>query len=155
MRSFTLEFEENQFITRYMGDMVMLAIETLRAKGLRVTEQRKAILEALACADSPKSAEETFSALPADSCDLVTVYRCLEQFEKAGVVERGVRENGTKVYCLGHGHGHHHHLSCRKCGRTERIDLCMGDELEEVAKGFGYTEVSHVMEVFGLCPSCA
>ena len=28
----------------------------------------------------------------------------------------------------------------------------MGDELEEVAEGFGYTEVSHVMEVFGLCP---
>ena len=49
MRSFTLELEENEFITRYMGDMVIHAIETLRAKGLRVTEQRKAILEALAC----------------------------------------------------------------------------------------------------------
>ena len=48
MRSFTLELEENEFITRCMGDMVMHAIETLRAKGLRVTEQRKAILEALA-----------------------------------------------------------------------------------------------------------
>ena len=137
-----------------MGDMVMHSIETLRAKGLRVTEQRRAILEALAGADSPKSAEETFSALPADTCDLVTAYRCLEQFEKAGVVERGVRENGTKVYCLGHGHGHHHHLTCRKCGSTERIDLCIGPELEKVAEGFGYTEVSHVMEVFGLCSSC-
>ena len=97
MRSFTLELEENEFITRCMGDMVIHAIETLRAKGLRVTEQRKAILEALACADSPKSAEETFSALPADSCDLVTVYRCLEQFEKAGVVERGVRKRNESL----------------------------------------------------------
>ena len=137
-----------------MSDMVMHAIEILRAKGLRVTEQRRAILEALSRADSPKSAEETFTALPASTCDLVTAYRCLEQFEKAGVVERGVRENGTKVYCLSHGPGHHHHLSCRKCGRSERIDLCMGDEFEKVAEGFGYTEVSHVMEVFGLCPDC-
>ena len=120
---FSLELAGNEFITHAMGDMVMHSIETLRAKGLRVTEQRRAILEALARADSPKSAEETFSALPPDTCDLVTAYRCLEQFEKAGVVERGVRENGTKVYCLGHGHGHHHHLTCRKCGRTERIDL--------------------------------
>ena len=137
-----------------MSDVVMHAIEVLREKGLRVTEQRKAILEVLAGWDSPKSAEETFSALPAETCDLVTAYRCLEQFEKAGVVERGVRENGTKVYCLNHGHGHHHHLTCRKCGCTEKIDLCMGDELEEAAVGFGYTELSHVMEVFGLCPSC-
>jgi Fur family ferric uptake transcriptional regulator len=82
------------------------------------------------------------------------VYRCLDQFEKSGIVESGVRENGTKVYCLGHGHGHHHHLTCRSCGRTERIDLCMGKELEAVAKSFGFTKVTHIMEVFGNCPIC-
>ena len=134
--------------------MVRQAVDKLRSKGLRVTDQRRAILKALSQSESPKSADETHAALPVDTCDPVTAYRCLEQFEKAGVVERGVRENGTKVYCLGHGHGHHHHLTCRKCGRTERIDLCMGEEMEKVAEGFGFTEVSHVMEVFGVCPSC-
>ena len=154
-RSFSLELGENEFITFLMGDIVMHAIETLREKGFRVTEQRRAILESLAQADSPKSAEETFSSLPDDTCDLVTAYRCLEQFEKAGVVERGVRENGTKVYCLGHGHGHHHHLTCRKCGSSERVDVCMKEELEKIAHGFGYREVTHVMEVFGVCPACS
>ncbi len=134
--------------------MVRQAVDKLRSKGLRVTDQRRAILKALSQSESPKSADETHAALPVDTCDPVTAYRCLEQFEKAGVVERGVRENGTKVYCLGHGHGHHHHLTCRKCGRTERIDLCMGEEMEKVAEGFGFTEVSHVMEAFGVCPSC-
>ena len=134
--------------------MVRQAVDKLRSKGLRVTDQRRAILKALSQSDGPRSADETHAALPADTCDPVTAYRCLEQFEKAGVVERGVRENGTKVYCLGHGHGHHHHLTCRECGRAERIDQCMGEELEKVAEGFGFTEVSHVMEVFGVCPSC-
>ena len=138
-----------------MGNIVMHAIETLRAKGLRVTEQRRAILEALAKVDSPKSAEETFTSLPAETCDLVTAYRCLEQFEKAGVVERGVRENGTKVYCLSLGDGHYHHLTCRKCGDSERVDVCMKDELEEIARGFGYREITHFMEVFGDCPECS
>ena len=138
-----------------MSNLVEESLEKLWALGLRVTDQRRAILSALVCSKDPKSAEETHAALPDDTCDPATAYRCLEQFEKAGVVVRGVRENGTKVYCLGHGHGHHHHLTCRKCGGTERIDLCMGDELEKAAEGFGYTEVSHVMEVFGLCPSCA
>jgi hypothetical protein len=31
----------------------------------------------------------------------------------------------------------------------------MGEELEVAAQGFGYTEISHVMEVFGLCPECS
>ena len=56
-----------------------------------------------------------------------------------------VRENGTKVYCRSHGHGHHHHLTCRKCGTTERIDPAR--RIGRVAQGFGYTEISHVMEV--------
>lgn len=138
-----------------MNSSVNMAISKLKENGLRLTKQRKAILEALANAEIPCSAEETFSSLPTDTCDLVTAYRCLEQFERAQIVERGVRENGTKVYCLGHGHGHHHHLTCRKCGTAERIDMCMGDELEKAAEGFGYTDVSHVMEVFGVCPECS
>ena len=59
---------------------------------MRLTKQRKAILEALADAEIPCSAEETFSSLPADTCDLVTAYRCLEQFERTQIVG-GVREN--------------------------------------------------------------
>jgi hypothetical protein len=31
----------------------------------------------------------------------------------------------------------------------------MGEELEQTAKSFGFIEISHVMEVFGTCPSCA
>ena len=72
------------------------------------------------------------SELPRATCDLVTVYRSLEQLERIGLLQLGVRENGTKVYCLSHGHDHHHHLSCRACGRTERVDLCMGEELNQV-----------------------
>ena len=137
-----------------MTQMVDSAIALLRGKGLRVTEQRKAILEVLARSDSPISAEETYARLPVKSCDLVTAYRCLEQFEKIDVVQRGIRENGTKVYFLGHSHDHHHHLTCRGCGKTERVDLCMAKELEEVATRYGFVEISHIMEAFGLCPEC-
>jgi len=126
----------------------------LSQAGLRVTKQRKALLCTLADADNPLSAEETHAQLAKGTCDLVTVYRSLEQFEKIGVLQLGVRENGTKVYCLSHGHDHHHHLTCRSCGRTERVDVCMGDELEKVGRSFGYTKLTHVMELFGNCPDC-
>jgi len=140
-----------------MSKLVEQAITLLRKEGFRITEQRKAILEVLSKAESPMSADECFAGLTKVKCDLVTIYRCLEQFEKTGIVELGVRENGTRVYCLGHGHegGHHHHLTCRKCGHAERVDICMGNELEELARGHGFTNITHVMEVFGLCPSCS
>ena len=69
-----------------MKKLVAVALEKLKKEGLRITEQRRAILTVLASVDQPKSAEETFAILPKDSCDLVTAYRCLEQFEKVGVV---------------------------------------------------------------------
>jgi Fur family ferric uptake transcriptional regulator len=103
----------------------------LRTAGLRITEQRRSILRVLAKAEGTLSAEETFEALDPDTCDVVTVYRCLESFERAGTVQRGVRENGTKVYCLAHGADHH-----------------------QLAEERGFVEVSHVLEVFGVCSDC-
>jgi len=130
------------------------AVASLRSAGLRVTEQRRAILRALAGAEGTLSADETHEILEPDTCDLVTVYRCLESFEKAGTVQRGVRENGTKVYCLAHGADHHHHLTCRVCGLTERIDVCVEADLENLAKERGFKDVSHVLEVYGTCEDC-
>ena len=140
-----------------MSNLVEDAIRHLRKGGYRITGQRKAILEVLANADSPMSAEENYTRLSGQKCDLVTVYRCLDQFVKAEVVQMGVRENGTRVYCLGHSDGsdHHHHLTCRKCGHAERVDICMGKELEKIAHNHGFTKVTHVMEAFGFCPSCS
>ena len=134
--------------------LVEKTLSQLSRAGLRVTKQRKALLTTLADAHNPLSAEETHAQLPPGTCDVVTVYRSLEQFEKIGGLQLGVRENGTKVYCLSHGHEHHHHLTCRSCGRTERVDVCMVDELEKVGRSFGYTDLSHVMELFGTCPNC-
>jgi Fur family ferric uptake transcriptional regulator len=48
---------------------------------------------------------------------------------------------------------HHHHLVCRVCGRAVEVD---GPEVEawadRVAAAAGYTQVTHTVEVFGLCP---
>ena len=134
--------------------LVDQCLKDLSRAGLRITKQRRAMLEVLADAQNPLSAEETHSELPNATCDLVTVYRSLDQLERIGVLQLGVRENGTKVYCLSHGHDHHHHLTCRACGRTERVDLCMGEELNQVGYSFGFTDLTHVMEVFGTCPDC-
>ena len=60
------------------------AIANLATAGLRVTKQRRAMLEVLSKVNKPLSAEETYSNLKKGSCDLVTVYRSLEQLERVG-----------------------------------------------------------------------
>jgi Fur family ferric uptake transcriptional regulator len=48
--------------------------------------------------------------------------------------------------------GHHHHLVCRVCGRSVAVE---GPEVERwaetVAAAAGYTQISHTVELFGLC----
>ena len=51
---------------------------------------------------------------------------------------------------------HHHHLVCRECGRTVEVE---GPTVERwatsVASEHGYADVSHTLEIFGLCPRCS
>jgi Fur family ferric uptake transcriptional regulator len=73
----------------------------------------------------------------------------------AGMVDTLRTENGESVYrrCS---QQHHHHLVCRQCGATVEVQ---GARVEawaaEVARENGYSDVSHTIEIFGLCAECS
>jgi Fur family ferric uptake transcriptional regulator len=54
-----------------------LACARLKAAGLRITQPRIAILDALIKRSLPASIEQIHGDLAGSACDLVTVYRCL------------------------------------------------------------------------------
>jgi Fur family ferric uptake transcriptional regulator len=89
------------------------------------------------------------------SIGLATVYRSLALMVEAGEVDVLTREDGTALY-LRCGGQHHHHLVCRSCGHAIMIT---GPDVERWARAeaarHGYTDVSHSLEVFGLCPRCS
>lgn len=103
------------------------------------------------------SAQELHQALRASgqAVGLSTVYRTLQALTEAGECERLVGVDGEARYrrCST---GHHHHLVCRECGRTIEV---RNDKVEawaaQVAAHHGFAEVSHTLEVFGICPQCA
>ena len=74
------------------------ATARLKAAGLRITQPRIAILEAMIAFGQPASIEQIHGELSEDSCDLVTVYRCLAVFEELGLVRRSFFHNGTSLY---------------------------------------------------------
>jgi len=130
------------------------ALNELRSGRRRVTEPRKALLRLLLESDKPVSAEEAHLALGPDRHDLVTVYRNLETFEKAGIATRIPTESGKSLYEINEVESHHHHIICRKCHKAEKLDVCEAEKLEELAARLGYSDVTHVLELYGVCEEC-
>lgn len=124
--------------------------------GVRSTRQRTAVLTALAEVDDFRSTQELHEYLRrrGDAVGLTTVYRTLQALAEAGEVDVIVREDGESVYrqCSS---THHHHLVCRNCGRTVEVE---GPAVERwatrVAADHGFTDVSHTLEIFGVCSTC-
>ena len=122
----------------------------------RQTKQRTAVAALLAEIDEFRSAQQLYDDLRkrGDSVGLTTVYRALQSLTAAGEVDSITSDDGETVYrkCSD---AHHHHLVCRKCGKTVEITgPTVESWADEVAKEHGFTEVSHTMELFGLCAHC-
>lgn len=121
---------------------------------MRITKPRLAIIGALHRHEGPISIERVHQEMGAGVCDLVTVYRCLAAFEEIGLVRRSYLHTGTCLYELTLDSARHHHIVCKVCSATERIDCFPVEGVERLLTERGYTQISHVVEFFGVCPRC-
>jgi Fur family ferric uptake transcriptional regulator len=125
--------------------------------GSRNTRQRSAVSALLGEVEGFHSAQDLHAMLRArgERVGLTTVYRTLQSLAEAGEVDVMRPPGGEHLYrrCS---EGHHHHLVCRSCRRTVEVE---GPAVEawarRVATDHGFSDISHTMEIFGCCPSCA
>jgi Fur family ferric uptake transcriptional regulator len=136
------------------GSPLDLACARLKSAGLRITQPRVAIIEALIRQDRPVSIEQLHHDLADDACDLVTVYRCLAVFEELGLVRRCFFHNGTGLYEINLNDSHHHHIICKTCGKVDRIDASFTENTEQMLRERGYGQVTYLVGFFGVCPDC-
>lgn len=130
------------------------AISLLDSSPLRNTAQRRSILAILAAEHGPFTAEEIHARMDQNSCDLVTVYRSLAALERAQIVRRCDFGDGALRHEIASTH-HHHHIICRVCKSVRTLEHdCVAGVLEEVARKAGYSQVTHSLEIFGICPNC-
>ena len=122
----------------------------------RNTWQREAVREALGSKDGFVSAQSLHSALreAGSPIGLATVYRALADLAVEGEAD-SLQQEGESLYRACTPGSHHHHLICRNCGLTVEIEA---DAVESWAAGVaaenGFTQPSHVVDVFGLCSGC-
>jgi Fur family ferric uptake transcriptional regulator len=123
---------------------------------LRATRQRAAVSAALEDLDEFRSAQNLYVILRSRGEDigLTTVYRALQALVDAGAVDVLRTTDGEAVYrrCSSQ---HHHHLVCRTCGRTVEVE---GPAVERwaarVAAENRFQDVTHTLEILGLCADC-
>jgi Fur family ferric uptake transcriptional regulator len=126
----------------------------IRTAGMRVTKPRIALIESLLRMNGPVSIERIHQEVGAKSCDLVTIYRCLAAFENLGLVRRSYLHNGTCLYEQTINAARRYHIICKQCGHSEPVDYSPAEGVEQKLQERGYAQISHVVEFFGICPSC-
>lgn len=119
----------------------------------RNTSQRGAILHVLAKAGCHLTAEEVFrrTRRARPRIGLATVYRALELFTRAGLLEPAHFADGRVRFGLSA--KHHDHALCLSCGEWEPLADCVVPRPPgRTPPGFRVT--GHQLEVFGYCAAC-
>jgi Fur family ferric uptake transcriptional regulator len=128
----------------------------LAKHGYRLTGPRKAVLAAVLKRTRPFTAEQLVADLRKSDPGIgrATVYRTLEILASVDVLTRLLQPGGHPGYVVGTP-GHRHHLVCSECGITVAFTSCPVDDLvRDLTRDTDFAIHSHLLEVFGLCPTC-
>ncbi|HMM37903.1 MAG TPA: Fur family transcriptional regulator [Desulfovibrio sp.] len=129
----------------------------LAENGLKMTPQRRTILDAFLNAPGHISSEELYASVKRsdESIGQATVYRTLKLLADSGLARAHDFGDGVTRYEPLWGQEHHDHLICESCRKTiEIMDPTIERRQEELAKRYGFTLSHHKMTLYGLCPDC-
>ena len=123
---------------------------------IRMTRQRKVILEELQRMKTHPSADEVYEVvrrrLPRIS--LGTVYRNLEVLSELGKIQKLELGGTTKRFDWNP--NKHYHIRCLQCGRVDDAPVAPLTRIEDELYGSTvYEIVGHRLEFLGLCPECS
>jgi Fur family ferric uptake transcriptional regulator len=125
---------------------------------LKITPQRRKIVDMLLKSEGHHlSAEEFHMRLKSAGVNVgqATVYRTLKLLCASGLAREVRFGDGVSRYELEYGSEHHDHLICETCGKQlEVIDKDIERLQELLAIRYGFTLISHRMNLYGICEPC-
>lgn len=136
--------------------------DLLKSHGLKVTNQRIILLEAL---DNHKgehlTPEEIYEIVKEEHPEigLATVYRTIQLLCQLNLVEKVVLVDGIIRYEMvemdrekAH---HHHHIICLDCGSVQSFEDDLLEDLESaISEKTGFSVVNHEVKFYGYCDKC-
>jgi Fur family ferric uptake transcriptional regulator len=128
----------------------------LAKNGLRLTGQRRRILDCFLQADRHLSQDDIYRALRKHGLGRATVFRTLKMLEECRLVNHVIGSDGTPRFEVNLERPHHDHLICIECGRIQEVRWPKLEEIQEkTCRRIGFTPKWHRHEIFGRCRECS
>jgi Fur family peroxide stress response transcriptional regulator len=127
----------------------------LREKGLRVTQQRVAVLEYLLATPKHPTAEEVGAAVnrAVPTASRASIYNVLHSLKESGLIEELVLDDAVARYDANL--DRHHHFICRSCHAVEDVPFETFREAPRPRLAEGHTVEDYTVTMRGVCPRCA
>jgi Fe2+ or Zn2+ uptake regulation protein len=124
-----------------------------RERGLKMTPQRRAIIEYLQNAREHPTTEEVFMAVNRNfpMTSRATVYNTVNWLREAGMLQEIYEAGAVR---LDPNFDRHHHFICNKCGRVEDIGFELISDLGICSLPESQTIESFEIVLRGVCKSC-
>ena len=125
--------------------------EKCKVKGVRLTDQRKIIAQAMANATDHPDVDELHKRVTVvdKKISIATVYRTVKLFEEAGIVEKHDFKGGKARYEQSPDEHHDHLIDINSGEIIEFVDKEIEKLQNNVAKKLGYKLVDHKLELYG------
>jgi Fur family transcriptional regulator, ferric uptake regulator len=131
-------------------------MDLLRARGLRMTPQRRAIVSEIMRTQGHISPAAVARRVQDDmpGVNASTVYRTLTLLEEIGVLQHSHLESGAEYHKADE--AQHVHLTCGRCGRDDALSLREAEDLASLIRTHGGFEadLAH-FAITGRCADCA
>jgi Fe2+ or Zn2+ uptake regulation protein len=140
-----------------MSELFEQAQQVFRRSGMRLTSQRRAILEVLDESETHLDAEDVYRQAKArdPNISLATVYRTLAALKQIGLVQQRhlARDDQRGYYEIAD--RQHYHFTCLRCGRVIEFDTPLVTQLQqELADEMGVQVVTARLYLEGYCAVC-
>jgi len=134
-------------------------LERMKARGVRLTGQRKIVAELLETAEEHLDAESVYRLAKAkdETIHRATVYRTLNKLKKLGLVDELdlMHISGERHYYEIRPSMLHIHLVCTTCKRVDEPDEAFWDDLKRrVENENGFRPEVVRVEMAGVCAAC-
>jgi Fur family ferric uptake transcriptional regulator len=134
-------------------------LERMKARGLRLTGQRKILAELLETAEEHLDAESVYRLAKAkdETIHRATVYRTLNKLKKLGLVDELdlMHVSGERHFYEIRPSTLHIHLVCTTCKRVDEPDEAFWDDLKRrVENENGFRPEVVRVEMAGVCAAC-
>jgi len=133
--------------------------QALTERGIRMTRQRRVILQVMDDAEQHLDVDQIFERAQRVDPDvhLVTVYRTIDLLKKHGLIDELdlLHLRGDRHYYETHGPRDHIHVACLKCGKVREFESRLYEQLKlQIERDFGMKVTVSRTEVGGYCAEC-